>query len=171
MHRRDFRIRRLVSCTRAADAFEVYVWESASGSLIKRISGEEAYGNGGCGSLDALACELEGTRIATATKLGAPIRIWTATQAWSYRAFAPGFEELHANVVYVEREDEFDSVVLNDERGGGGTESIPSGAAEAEAVDVLRPHSLDEFDADDRSPSFARASIAVVPARNWPSSS
>ncbi|KAJ1453015.1 hypothetical protein M885DRAFT_606987 [Pelagophyceae sp. CCMP2097] len=89
---------RTVSCTRAADAFEVYEREVASGSLIKRVNGENANGSGGCGSLDALACDVGGTRIATATKLGAPIRLWMAAESRSWRAFALGFEEFHASV-------------------------------------------------------------------------
>ena len=39
------------------------------------------------------------------------IRVWAAPDGFSWRAYAPNFEELHENITYNEREDEFDSTV------------------------------------------------------------
>lgn len=119
--------------------------------------------------------------------LEAPVRLWVAAESRSWRAFAPGFEELHENVrgatahvarrgaqtalwqvVYQEREDEFDDVVLNDARGSA-ADAGGCGDDEAidviEVIDVLRPHHF--LDADAATPRRP-ASIAVAPARNWP---
>ena len=65
------------------------------------------------GPVRALACHANGAVICTAAAHASQhaIRVWAAPDGFSWRAYAPNFEELHENITYNEREDEFDNTV------------------------------------------------------------
>lgn len=81
-------------------AHNIYIWDRGAGVLDKILSGPRDL------LIDA---DWHPTRpmIASVSNTGA-IYLWfnPPTETWS--AYAPGFEELEENIVYEEREDEFD---------------------------------------------------------------
>lgn len=81
-------------------AHDIYIWDRGAGVLDKILQGPR----------DSLVdCDWHPNRpmLASVSHTGA-VNIWFSppTEIWS--AYAPGFEELEENVVYEEREDEFD---------------------------------------------------------------
>ncbi|EGB12651.1 hypothetical protein AURANDRAFT_8607, partial [Aureococcus anophagefferens] len=100
---------RVVAGASSRGAVELYVWEAASGALLARVADED--GDAADGDLAALACHPRGAIVATAAGANPPVvKLWASDDSRSWRAFAPGFEELHENTRHEEREDEFDTV-------------------------------------------------------------
>ena len=101
---------RVVAGASSRGAVELYVWEAASGALLARVADED--GDAADGDLAALACHPRGAIVATAAGANPPVvKLWASDDSRSWRAFAPGFEELHENTRHEEREDEFDTVL------------------------------------------------------------
>lgn len=81
-------------------AHNIYIWDRGAGVLDKILQGPRD---------SLITCDWHPSRpmLASVSHTGA-INLWftSPTEIWS--AYAPGFEELEENVVYEEREDEFD---------------------------------------------------------------
>lgn len=83
-------------------AHNIYLWDRDAGVLVKVLEGPRE-------PLVSVQWHPVRAQLASITSSG-NVHIWStkATEIWS--AYAPGFEELDENVVYAEREDEFDLV-------------------------------------------------------------
>jgi len=91
------------SSPQPGDKYELYVWNTSTGTMLDRLTGPQTILNSVCfhpvksfisaGSYDGI------------------VDVWGPRLDWT--AFAPDFQALPCNVEYVEREDEFDEVVLS----------------------------------------------------------
>lgn len=86
----------------AASGHCLYIWDRATGSLQKMLEGSKD---------NVLCMEWHPLRpIIVSSTTGGVIYIWGKNFNEMWSAFAPDFEEIESNEVYIEREDEFDMV-------------------------------------------------------------
>ncbi|KAL0482685.1 hypothetical protein AKO1_014378 [Acrasis kona] len=84
----------------AASGHCLYIWDRATGSLQKMLEGSKD---------NLLSMEWHPLRpIVVSTTTGGVAHIWGKNFNEMWSAFAPDFEEIENNEVYLEREDEFD---------------------------------------------------------------
>ena len=103
----------VAGATSSGGVLELYVFEASSGRFLSKVSDEET--DHADGALTALACHPRSPLIATACAARPVlVKLWASADSRSWRAFAPGFEELHENTRHDEREDEFDVVLAPD---------------------------------------------------------
>lgn len=86
---------------------DVYMWESNMGSLVKIFEGPKE---------NLMSIDFQPNRqcFATTGIDSGDIYIFTAVQPQNWSALATDFTELHANEMYIEREDEFDIIDENE---------------------------------------------------------
>ena len=103
----------LVAAAHVGSQVQFYVWEVQSGHCLARPRDDDKDSQDR-GPIQALACHANGAVICTAAAHASQhaIRVWAAPDGFSWRAYAPNFEELHENITYNEREDEFDTTCL-----------------------------------------------------------
>jgi len=111
------------------DNYKLFLWNAMTGELVDELEGPQV-------NLFDLRCHPTRQFVAVATSDGL-IDIWGAKLDWV--RFAPDFQALKQNVVYEEKEDEFDIVVDGDDEGGDINQH-----AEDEDVDVDTIHDDDE---------------------------
>lgn len=92
----------VVGATEEKGAYRLYFWNREGGHLVKSIFGPKR-------QLLELAWHPVRSFAAVATKDG-PLQLWTTDVNWA--AFAPEFQEIEENEEYMEREDEFDKIVV-----------------------------------------------------------
>ena len=99
----------LVAAAHVGSQVQFYVWEVQSGHCLARPRDDDKDSQDR-GPIQALAWHANGAVICTAAAHASQhaIRVWAAPDGFSWRAYAPNFEELHENITYNEREDEFD---------------------------------------------------------------
>ena len=102
----------LVAAAHVGSQVQFYVWEVQSGHCLARPRDDDKDSQDR-GPIHALACHANGAVICTAAAHASQhaIRVWAAPDGFSWRAYAPNFEEFHENITYNEREDEFDTTV------------------------------------------------------------
>ena len=102
----------LAAAAHVGSQVQFYVWEVQSGHCLARPRDDDKDSQDR-GPVRALACHANGAVICTAAAHASQhaIRVWAAPDGFSWRAYAPNFEELHENITYNEREDEFDNTV------------------------------------------------------------
>ena len=101
----------LVAAAHAGSQVQFYVWEVQSGHCLAQPYDDDKASQDR-GPIRALSCFSGGALICTAASnaFQHAVRVWAAPDGFSWRAYAPNFEEVHENVAYAEREDEFDLV-------------------------------------------------------------
>ncbi|EIM21592.1 WD40 repeat-like protein [Wallemia mellicola CBS 633.66] len=128
----------------------IYIWESTSGALIKVVEGPRD-------PLHDVIWHPSKPNMASIDSHG-QILTWTTNNKQRWAAFAPGFEELEANIQYKEKEDEFDIYVDQDnkpvkeplEEGLIDIDTIPEEFRVQEVVtpEFIETHFKDEEDND-----------------------
>ena len=106
------------------DNYNLFMWSTSSGELVDQLKGPQS-------SLYCLSCHPTRPFIAVGSS-DSIIDIWGSLVEWT--AFAPDFQARQANVLYEEKEDEFDIVVDGDERN---TANKHDGPTEEEEVDII----------------------------------
>lgn len=102
-------------------AHYIYIWDTTSGTLIKVVEGPR-------NPLHDIVWHPTKPHMASIDSHG-QILTWTTNNKQRWAAFAPGFEELEANIQYKEREDEFDIYVDQDNK-------VVKGVEDESVVDV-----------------------------------
>ena len=124
------------------DNYQLFLWNTMTGELLDQLTGPQV-------SLYSLSCHPTRPFIAVGTSDGL-VDIWGPRMDWT--AFAPDFQALQQNVLYEEREDEFDIVVDGEEAEGGKAkrESMESDhfSDEDEDVDITTVVNVPAFESD-----------------------
>ncbi|KAH3659966.1 hypothetical protein OGAPHI_007171 [Ogataea philodendri] len=107
---------------------DVYIWETALGSLIKILEGSND-------ELLAVDWNYRKCWIVASTMDTGTLFIWSVVIPQKWSALAPDFEEIEQNIDYEEKEDEFDYVDEDDMN-----KQIEE---EGEEVDILRREEVD----------------------------
>ncbi|TIA89110.1 hypothetical protein E3P99_02223 [Wallemia hederae] len=94
----------------------IYIWDTTSGTLLKVVEGPR-------NPLHDVIWHPTKPHMASIDSQG-QILTWTTNNKQRWAAFAPGFEELEANIAYKEREDEFDIYVDQDNNVVKGVENV-----------------------------------------------
>jgi len=110
--------------------YEIYIWNVFTGLCIEKLCGPSEV------ELFTLSYHPRRPFIAVGTSDGI-IDVWGPKMDW--RAFAPSFQALESNVMYVEAEDEFDIVMDGDNE----KEIYPILEANDEIVDVITRKPVD----------------------------
>ncbi len=141
-------------CAGSARQHALYIWEKATGTLMKILHGTKGeilhdvvVRVAACLCLrrtnSSIPCLLSSSqwhpvRPIVASISQGVVTVWAQQQVENWSAFAPDFKELDENVDYEERESEFDlededrSVKDEDEDGGGGKNSKKGAGADGE---------------------------------------
>lgn len=106
------------------DNYNLFMWNTITGELVDQLKGPHA-------SLYSLSCHPTRSFVAVGTSDGV-IDVWGPRVQWT--AFAPDFQARQANVLYEEKEDEFDNVVDNNEGNAASENKEPP---EEETVDII----------------------------------
>jgi len=114
-------------CNTNGDKYELYVWDTTTGMLIDQLTGPQV-------SMNSISLHPRRPFIAVATDDGL-VDIWGPRMDWT--AFAPDFQALQKNVEYIEKEDEFDTVVDGDGLDELKRQEIYDQIEEKEIVDVV----------------------------------
>eukprot|EP00978_Attheya_sp_CCMP212_P011940 scaffold29649_cov47-Attheya_sp.AAC.5 len=126
-------------CNSSSDQYELYLWNTATGALMDRLTGPQL-------SLNSISWHPTRAFIAVGTSDGL-VDLWGPRMDWT--AFAPDFQALPMNVEYIEREDEFDEVVDGEEK----KETEEEKNLEDELVDVVSVERIPVFDSDSEDES------------------
>jgi WD40 repeat protein len=123
------------------DNYKLFLWNCITGELVDQLTGPVS-------SLYSLSCHPTRPFIAVGTSDGL-VDVWGARLDWV--AFAPDFQRLEQNELYEEREDEFDTVVDDDEEGEGVDAKCGSAycrLSEGDDVDIMTVGKVPAFDSD-----------------------
>ena len=115
------------------DHYDLFLWNTATGALVDQLSGPAGI------SVQATSWHPTRSFIAVSTSDGL-VDIWGPRMDWT--AFAPDFQALPRNVEYIEKEDEFDTVILEN------IEDQPEKMEEDNIVDVVTVEKIPVFDSD-----------------------
>jgi WD40 repeat protein len=134
------------STPQPGDKYKLYVWNTSTGTMLDRLTGPQTILNS--------VCFHPVKAFISAGTFDGIVDVWGPRLDWA--AFAPDFQALPYNVEYVEREDEFDTVVpstRDDSEATGGEESWTADNAMAtkqaeEEVDVVQVDNIPVFDSD-----------------------
>lgn len=126
--------------------YELFVWDTTTGALLDRLTGPQTL-------LNHLAWHPNRSFVAASTSDGL-VDIWGPRMDWT--AFAPDFQALPSNVEYVEQEDEFDIVVMEDANVCTNTSSKPEddSGEDDEVVDVVSVVRPTVFESDSEDEVF-----------------
>lgn len=98
----------LVASTHGSSSYELYLWETMNGSLVRVLEGAEE-------ELMDIDWNFYTMSIASNGFESGDIYIWSLVIPPKWSALAPDFEEIEENIDYREKEDEFDQVTnIND---------------------------------------------------------
>jgi hypothetical protein len=110
------------------DNYQLFLWNAITGELLDQLTGPQV-------TLYCLDCHPTRPFIAVGTSDGM-VDVWGYRTDWI--AFAPDFQALQQNVLYEEKEDEFDVVVDDgNEEGGKSDGASNKPESEDEHVDIL----------------------------------
>ncbi|KAL7511949.1 hypothetical protein ACHAXN_008866 [Cyclotella atomus] len=110
------------------DNYQLFLWNAVTGELLDQLTGPQV-------TLYCLDCHPTRPFIAVGTSDGM-VDVWGYRTDWI--AFAPDFQALQQNVLYEEKEDEFDVVVDDgNEEGGKSDGASNKPESEDEHVDIL----------------------------------
>ena len=116
------------------DHYDLFLWNTATGALVDQLSGPAGI------SVQSISWHPTRSFIAVSTSDGL-VDIWGPRMDWT--AFAPDFQALPRNVEYIEKEDEFDTVILEN------MEDKPEKTEEEDnIVDVVTVEKIPVFDSD-----------------------
>lgn len=99
----------LVASTHGSSAHELYIWETSTGTLVRVLEGAEE-------ELLDITWNFYNMSIASNGFETGSIYIWSIVIPPKWSALAPDFEEVEENVIYDEKEDEFDQIDINEQR-------------------------------------------------------
>ncbi|KAL3231104.1 COMPASS component SWD1 [Nakaseomyces bracarensis] len=99
----------LVASTHGSSAHELYIWETSTGTLVRVLEGAEE-------ELMDITWNFYNMSIASNGFETGSIYIWSIVIPPKWNALAPDFEEVEENVIYDEKEDEFDQVDINEQQ-------------------------------------------------------
>lgn len=99
----------LVASTHGSSAHELYIWETSTGTLVRVLEGAEE-------ELMDITWNFYNMSIASSGFETGSIYIWSIVIPPKWSALAPDFEEVEENVIYDEKEDEFDQVDINEQQ-------------------------------------------------------
>jgi len=122
------------------DNYELYVWNTGNGELLDRLTGPQAI-------MYSVAWHPTRSFIVVGTSDGL-VDVWGPRMDWT--AFAPDFQALPMNVEYVEREDEFD-IVIDDEENEAQRAQLLQKEEEEVVADVVTVERVPVFDSDSES--------------------
>mmetsp|Transcript_15409 Transcript_15409/g.31363 ORF Transcript_15409/g.31363 Transcript_15409/m.31363 type:complete len:852 (+) Transcript_15409:452-3007(+) len=122
------------------DNYQLFLWNTVTGDLLDQLTGPQV-------PLYSLSCHPTRPFIAVGT-LDGLIDVWGPRLDWT--AFAPDFQALQQNVLYLEREDEFDIVIDGEEGERNKRNSMQNTHAsdEDEDVDITTVAKIAAFDSD-----------------------
>ncbi len=122
------------------DNYQLFLWNTVTGDLLDQLTGPQV-------PLYSLSCHPTRPFIAVGT-LDGLIDVWGPRLDWT--AFAPDFQALQQNVLYLEREDEFDIVIDGEEGERNRRHSSENTRAsdEDEDVDITSVAKIAAFDSD-----------------------
>ena len=122
------------------DNYQLFLWNTVTGDLLDQLTGPQV-------SLYSLSCHPARPFIAVGTSDGL-VDIWGPRLDWT--AFAPDFQALQQNILYSEREDEFDIVIDGEEGEKNRKESVDNlnFSEEDEHVDITTIAKVPAFDSD-----------------------
>ncbi|GMS97646.1 hypothetical protein PENTCL1PPCAC_19821, partial [Pristionchus entomophagus] len=120
-------------CSVSTNTYELYIWEIATGSLIRILRGNKTQG------IQVMDAQWHPARAVIVSVCdGVPI-VWTKAPLDAWTAFAPDFTELEENGKHVEREGEFDDGdedASDEERNGDEDEEEEIDVVNLDAADL-----------------------------------
>lgn len=94
----------IAAATAGKSEHKIYIWNRTFGNLVSILSGPKE-------GIENILWHPTLPLIAVMSS-GGKVQLWTKTPSENWSAYAPDFEELDRNVVYEEKEDEFDNVII-----------------------------------------------------------
>jgi COMPASS component SWD1 len=131
---------------------DIYIWDRSAGELVKLLEGPKE---------DILWAIWHPYRpIIVSCTNGGSMHIWSRTPTENWSSFAPDFQEVDDNEFYIEREDEFDEVVMVDDNNNNSVQK------EKEEEEKLEPIVDIVTLSEDQQKNEQEFLIATVPVRD-----